>query len=352
LQELFTVESQNKMVSASLTLEIFRVGGIVYPGVPVLRVDHRRGPVIQRSQLAFQPACGEPSHYGLQVVSVKRQHPVTRLGPGRQVVVRLKDSGPLERELEITLRLTGISAFCGLRHLRERRGSEQDISELQLVNGTNLHSRVDESPVVAYSPDAVLLAYWHRAAEHHLLMLERPGALVEMKFNVLVGGNGIPVETGADGCRVLFTRLPFIVGAVPTVRYGAEIRESFKIAFNSLLSHFSACDDDFWVIRGEPAEFAVVARRIGATWLVSGICAAVKTLTVRFEDLWLRMPVALRALQWRVRIVRDSVNEEPGQSVDESFDGLAPDIKIAMDVKKNGGFWLEFEPHEKKYGSL
>ncbi|MDD2601233.1 MAG: glycoside hydrolase family 97 C-terminal domain-containing protein [Kiritimatiellae bacterium] len=349
---MITVESPDKVVSASLALETFWIDDTAYPGVPVLRVDHRRGPVIQRSRLAFQPACGEPMRNGLRLVSVKQQRPITRLGAGRQVVVRLQESGALERELEITVRLTGISAFCGLRLLRDRRGGGQDISELRLADGTSLHSHAGDSPVVAYSPGAVLLACWQHAAEHHLLMLERPGALVEMRFNVLVGGDEIPVETGADGCRSLFTQLPFFAAAMPPVRYGVAVRESFKLAFNCILSHFtgSASDDDFWVIRGEPGEFAVVARRIGATWLVSGICAAAKTLTLRFEDLWLRMPAAYRALLWRVRIVRDPVNAEPGESVAESFGNLAPDIKIALDVKKNGGFWLEFKPHEKKHG--
>lgn len=350
MQELITVESQNKVVSASLALETFWIGGTVYPGVPVLRVDHQQGPVIQRSRLAFQPDDGEPVHYGLRLVSVKRQRPATRLGPGRQAVVRLKESGALERELEITLRLTGISAFCALRLVRDQRGGGEAISELQLADKTSLHSQSGEFPVVAYSPGAVLTAYWQHAAEHHLLMLGRPGALAEMRFNVLSGGSELSVVNGADGCRALYTQLPFITGEIPTVRYGMEVRESFKTAFNSILSHFTGSDDDFWVIRGEPIEFAVVARRIGATWLVSGVCAAAKTLTLRFEDLWLRMPVAARALQWQVRIIRDPVNAEPGESVDESFGCLAPDIKIALDVKKNGGFWLEFKPQESKHG--
>lgn len=350
MEDAILIESPDKAVNASLALETFWIGDTVYPGVPVLRVNHQRGAVLQRSRLAFQPACGEPVHYGLEVLSTKRQRPTTRLGPARQVVVRLKESGVSGRELEITLRLTGISAFCGLRLVRGRHGAGQSLSEIQFVDGTVLLSAADEFPAVAYSPDALLLACWSHAAEHHLLMLERPGALVEMRFNVLSEANGIPVATGADGCRALFTRLPFFGGAVPSVSYGAEMRESFKTAFNGILSHFIACDDDFWVLRGQPAEFAVIARRIGATWRVAGICAAGKTLTVRFEDLWLRMPPALRALQWRVRVVRDSVNAEPGDTVDESFDGLAPDIKIALDLKRNGGFWLEFEPQEEKDG--
>lgn len=339
-----TVESHNSAVSASLALESCWLGNTVYPAVPVLRVHHRRGAVIQSARLALQPLHGQPLRYGFAVVSVKRTRPATRLGPGRQVVVRLQEQSAEKRELVITLRLSEISAFWSLRQPRCRSCSGVDLSAVQWSDGTVFYTPPDGSPAVAHSPAAILAAYWHHAAEHHLIMLERPGRLAEMKFGVRTECAPLPVEQGADGCRFLYTRLPFSREA-PAVVYGAEIRESFKSAYDCLLAHFSSSDDDFWVIRGLPAEFAVAARRIGSRWLVCGITAAGRTLTVRFEDLWMRLPAELRAVHWDLTLIRDAVNQEPGATVRESFTALAPDIRVALDLKKNGGFLMEFNPH-------
>ncbi len=63
------------------------------------------------------------------------------------------------------------------------------------------------------------------------------------------------------------------------------------------------------------------------------------------EDIWYRMPQNVRALKWKLSISRDSVNDEPGEVMEESFDHLAPDIRVALDLKKNGGFTMKFEPN-------
>jgi hypothetical protein len=66
------------------------------------------------------------------------------------------------------------------------------------------------------------------------------------------------------------------------------------------------------MMRGEPGEFAVGARRQGAVWRVAGVTAAAKTLTVRVEDLWLRTPVEWRARRYTVEILRDPSPARPG----------------------------------------
>ena len=344
MQRVVTVESDDTVVSATLSLESFWVDNTVYPSSPVLRVSHQRGLVIKSSLLSFQPVMGAPILFGLEVVSLKKQRSKTRFGLGCQIVIRLRERGVAKRELEITLRVTCMSAFCSLSQPGNELHAGHDISVMQLADDTVIYSAQGDTPLVAHSSAAVLFAYWNHSMEHHLVMLDRPGALAEMQFGVLETISELLIESGVDGCRALYTRLPFTRAALPDAVYGAAIRASFKIAYNCILAHFNSIDDDFWVIRGAPGEFAVTARRIGSDWIVCGITSASRTLTVRFEDLWLRMPAELRVLKWSLKLLRDSVNNEPGEVVEESFFDQAPDLRIALDLKLNGGFQIEFTP--------
>jgi hypothetical protein len=79
-------------------------------------------------------------------------------------------------------------------------------------------------------------------------------------------------------------------------------------------------------------------------WRVAGVTAAAQTLTVRFEDLWLRTPAALRATRYTVQILRDPIAGEDGAVVDETFAGQAPDVRVALDLARDGGFLLTFRP--------
>jgi hypothetical protein len=97
-------------------------------------------------------------------------------------------------------------------------------------------------------------------------------------------------------------------------------------------------------MRGEPGEFAVAAQRQGRVWQVAGVTAAARTLTVRFEELWQRMPAELRALAYTVDILRDPIQGEPGDGVEEAFSDQAPDVRVALDLAKSGGFLIAFRP--------
>ncbi|MDA3926656.1 MAG: glycoside hydrolase family 97 C-terminal domain-containing protein [Kiritimatiellae bacterium] len=339
------IESADKSVCASLSLESFWSGNTVFPSAPVFEVSYKQRQIIKRSQLVFQPVAGQPISHGLEIIAVKKQRPKTRFGPGRQVVIRLRERHGLKRELEITLRLSAISVFCSLHQPRKRTNIGCDRSDLQFVDGAVLHSVKSEMPLVAFAPSSVLFAYWNHANEHHLVILDRPGAIAEMQFGALGRIESLDVESGADGCRQIYSRLPFTKAALPVATYGEDIRSSFKEAFDALLGHYQGGDDDFWLIRGEPGVFAIGARRSGANWMVAGITAKARTLTLRFEDLWLRMPQDLRAAKWRVKIARDTVRDEPGERIEESFEDLAPDIRVALDLKKNGGFTMDFKPY-------
>jgi hypothetical protein len=47
--------------------------------------------------------------------------------------------------------------------------------------------------------------------------------------------------------------------------------------------------------------------------------------------------------RWR-SFFRDPNAKEQGASIEESFAGQAPDVRIALDLSTNGGFLLDFRP--------
>ena len=137
--------------------------------------------------------------------------------------------------------------------------------------------------------------------------------------------------------------MPFTKAALPAPVFGEAVTPAYRAAFEMMLGR-GAAGDDFWMMRGEPGEFAVAARRQGGVWQVAGVTAGARTLTVRFEDLWLRMPAELRALAYTVEILRDPIRDEPGDRVEEAFTEQALDVRVAMDLAKNGGFLLTYRP--------
>jgi len=194
---------------------------------------------------------------------------------------------------------------------------------------------------IFFAPSGKFVAEWQRAGDRlQMAVFERPGDLAEKRFEVA------PLESwslkdGKQGCRALYDVLPFVAGDVPVPAFSDSITPAFRKAFQCVLEREGAIDD-FWMIRGEPGVFAVVAQRRGATWRVCGLTGESRTLTVRFEDLWLRMPAELRALSYTVDIFRDPTAKEQGTAIEESFTGQAPDVRIALDLSTNGGFLITF----------
>ena len=131
--------------------------------------------------------------------------------------------------------------------------------------------------------------------------------------------------------------------ALPAPVFGEVLTPAYRAAFEMMLGR-GVTSDDFWMMRGEPGEFAVAARRQGSVWQVAGVTAASRTLTVRFEELWQRMPAELRAFAYTVDILRDPIQGEAGELVEESFSDQAPDVRVALDLAKSGGFLIAFRP--------
>ena len=56
------------------------------------------------------------------------------------------------------------------------------------------------------------------------------------------------------------------------------------------------------------------------------------------------LPPELRAPRYTVEILRDPIKGEAGDRVEESFAGQAPDVRVAMDLAKSGGFLITVSP--------
>ena len=119
--------------------------------------------------------------------------------------------------------------------------------------------------------------------------------------------------------------------------FGEAVTPAARAAFRVFLG-LDGAGDDFRVMRGEPDDFLVFARRSGAAWQVGGFTVDATTLTVRFEDVWDLTPPALRATSYGVTVLRDG-----GDAV---LTDIAPDARIFIDLAANGGFLLSFTPTE------
>lgn len=361
-----TLLSPDKRVRAEVRVETVWLGATVYPECPVWRVWYDGRPVVDTSTLGLVPRRGGPLACGMRAVKATRHRAQTGIGPGREARVRF--AGRDGRELEARVRVTDMSAFCAVRVPRSRTSGGADVSVTRFPEGSVLLGEEREGnaqremsnvqrptsnakretlnvgeggPQVRFMPSGKVVAFWRHGAEQHVVFFDRPGALAERCFAALERVESLPVADGRQGCRHLFLTAPFTKAALPEPVFGAAVTPAFREAFRLMLARGEACDD-FWMARGEPGAFAVAARRQGGVWQVAGVTAAARTLTVRFEDFWLRMPAALRARRYTVAILRDPVKGEAGDRVEETFEGQAPDVRVALELAESGGFVIAF----------
>jgi hypothetical protein len=341
--------SPGKRVRAEVKVETVWIGSTVFPDCPVWRVWFDGGLVLDSSTLGLVPRTGPPLIYGMRMVKFSRHRVQTALGAAREARVRFvaRDG----RELEARVRVTDMSAFCLVRVPRSRSRPGADLSLTRFPEGSFLWGEEQsnaqrstpnaevEEPQVRYVPCGKIVAYWRCGIEQHLLFFQRPGELAERRFAVLDGLAELDVRDGRSGIDLLFRKIPFTKTRLPTPVFGDSVTPAFRAAFGLATD---AGGGDFWVMRGEPGQFFVAARRQGDVWKVAGLTAEPRTLTVRFEDLWLRTPADMRALRYTVKILRDPVKGETGDCVQETFEGQAPDVRVALDLARDGGFLLEF----------
>ena len=184
----------------------------------------------------------------------------------------------------------------------------------------------------------------------------RPADLAQARLGTDLAVESLELADGRDLLTAAFAVVPFVCGpftggsrscatanSLPEPAFGEAVTPAARAAFRAFLG-LDGAGDDFRVMRGEPDDFLVFARRsrgdrpIGAAWQVGGFTVEATTLTVRFEDVWILTPPELRATSYRVTVLRDG-----GDAV---LADIAPDARIFIDLAANGGFLLSFTPTE------
>jgi len=175
----------------------------------------------------------------------------------------------------------------------------------------------------------------------------RPAKLAEARLALVSPPATLELATGADLLTAAFAVLPFACEPLPEPVFGDAVTSAARTAFACFMGVGGS--DDFRVLRGEPDDFLVCARRAGSTWTVSAFCVSATTLTVRFEDLWAQTPADLRAYDYRVAVMRDPHAKDAPESqsagvVRETLQGVAPDARICLDIARDGGFTMTCSP--------
>ena len=173
----------------------------------------------------------------------------------------------------------------------------------------------------------------------------RPADLAQARLGTDYAVEALALADGHDLLTVAFGVVPFVRGPLPEPVFGEAVTPAARAAFRVFLG-IDGAGDAFHVMRGEPDDFLVFARRsrtrgdrpTGAVWQVGGFSVEATTLTVRFEDVWNLTPPELRVTSYSVNILRDGACA--------ILPGIAPDARLFIDLAANGGFLFTFTPEE------
>ena len=190
----------------------------------------------------------------------------------------------------------------------------------------------------------------------------RPADLAEARLATDPAVDSLALAAGRDLLTAAFCVVPFAHGPLPEPVFGEAVTPAARAAFRAFLG-IDDGGEAFHVMRGEPDDFLVFARRLrrsrgdrptgasrrsrgdrptGAVWQVGGFTVDATTLTVRFEDVWNLTPPELRVTSYSVEVLRDGVSAV-SQNI---LPGIAPDARLFIDLAANGGFLFTFTPEE------
>lgn len=180
----------------------------------------------------------------------------------------------------------------------------------------------------------------------------RPADLAESRLEFEPPVDALELADGADLLTAAFSVVPFVREPLPRPVYGKGVTEAARAAFDVYTGQNASSQraDAFRVLRGEPDDFLVCARRYKDVWKVGAFAVEPTTLTVRFEDLWNQLPkTAPKYTDYLVEVVRDPHAKDAPEAqtagvLRETLTGVAPDARICLDVAKGGGFTLTFWP--------
>ena len=168
----------------------------------------------------------------------------------------------------------------------------------------------------------------------------RPADLAQARLGTDPAVGVLELADGHDLLTVAFAVVPFVCGPLSEPIFGEAVTPAARAAFRVFLG-LDGAGDDFRVMRGEPDDFLVFARRAGATWQVGGFTVEATTLTVRFEDVWDLTPPDLRVTSYSVTVLKDGAAILP-----TILPGIAPDARLFIDLAANGGFLFTFTPEK------
>ena len=175
----------------------------------------------------------------------------------------------------------------------------------------------------------------------------RPADLAQARLGTDHVVEALALADGRDLLTAAFAVVPFAHGPLPEPVFGEAVTPAARAAFRAFLG-IDGEGEAFRVMRGEPYDFLVFARRsrgdgpTGAVWQVGGFAVDATTLTVRFEDVWELTPPELRVTSYSVDVLRDGVSAV-SQNI---LPGIAPDARLFIDLAANGGFLFTFTPEE------
>ena len=181
----------------------------------------------------------------------------------------------------------------------------------------------------------------------------RPADLAQARLGTDPAVESLELADGRDLLTAAFAVVPFVCGfsggsqlvatanSPPEPTFGEAVTPAARAAFRVFLG-LDGAGDDFRVMRGEPDDFLVCARRVGATWQVGGFSVEATTLTVRFEDVWNLTPPELRATSYSVTVLKDGACAISPTILPD----IAPDARLFIDLAANGGFLFTFTPEE------
>ncbi len=139
---------------------------------------------------------------------------------------------------------------------------------------------------------------WHegvlKASSPNLppLAWTRPADLAEARLEIEPPVASLALEDGKDLLTAAFAVVPFVREPLPRPSFGPGItpaaREAFLVFTGQNASSQRA--DAFRVMRGEPEDFVVCARRYKDVWKAAAFAVEPTALTFRFEDLYLQLP--------------------------------------------------------------
>ena len=193
-------------------------------------------------------------------------------------------------------------------------------------------------------------ALWSESPGCQSRAWKRPADLAEARLGTDHAVEALALADGRDLLTAAFAVVPFVGGSFPEPVFGEAVTPAARAAFRAFLG-IDGEDEAFHVMRGEPDDFLVFARRsrrsrgdrpTGAVWQVGGFSVEATTLTVRFEDVWNLTPPDLRVTSYSVEVLRDGVSAV-SQNI---LPGIAPDARLFIDLAANGGFLFTFTPEE------